>query len=296
MLRTNFRKKNLITATTYTVLFTYCLLAFQGCKEANKLDVDIDDIELKLEILRFEEDMFAMQGIDTIKEAGALRQKYGPFYYDYIGGIMGWGNPDTKEAVDRMFYYKGSDPAKRVFKISEGIYKDFTPYEKEITDAFKHFKYYFPKAPIPKIITFQSQFSNYIDPSGDGYTAIALDMHLGDTFKPYSFTQPEPVPDYLLKILTPKHVAIHAIRSHGNSLFGEANLNRNFADNMILWGKTLYFLDAMMPKTEDYLKIGYSPAELKWAKDNEKEIWELFVKDKWLYNTVSMEYSRFFNE
>jgi hypothetical protein len=72
-------------------------------------------------------------------------------------GIMGFeGN--EQEAFNQLMMFKNDPNAKKQYQLVNQKYQNFEPYEKELTQAYKYFKYYFPKEEIPKIITFISNF------------------------------------------------------------------------------------------------------------------------------------------
>jgi hypothetical protein len=54
-------------------------------------------------------------------------------------------------------------------------------------------------------------------------------------------------------------------------------------DQMIAYGKQLYFLDAVMPQAADHLKIGYTRDQILWCRKNEQYIWQYFVQNNLLY-------------
>jgi hypothetical protein len=54
---------------------------------------------------------------------------------------------------------------------------------------------------------------------------------------------------------------------------------------MINHGKKLYILKSLLPTTHDSVIIDYSLEKLKWAEDNERNIWYLFTTQDMLYET-----------
>jgi len=61
--------------------------------------------------------------------------------------------------------------------------------------------------------------------------------------------------------------------------------NSRLIDEMIHEGKLLYMVDALLPETEDSIKLGYTPQQYKWAVQSESEIWASLVDSKALYVT-----------
>jgi uncharacterized protein YjaZ len=54
-------------------------------------------------------------------------------------------------------------------------------------------------------------------------------------------------------------------------------------DEMIEAGKRLYFVDAMIPATEDCYKIGYTQAQADWIIKNEAHVWAAIIENRMLY-------------
>ncbi len=263
------------------------IIFFTSCQK-NRLDVDVSHIQVELNIQRFEQDLFNNKLTDTIK----CYKEYPYFYDDYTRAILGFGG--TNEAVfNQLMLYKTDVNTNKLYQWVSDQYKDFTPFKNALIDAYKHFKYYFPSDSIPKIITYTSNFSFYMNPVGQDYIGIGLDMHLGKDFKVYDQTNIE---FYWRKMLIPETVVPFHMKAHANNLFMHTNKGNTFTDEMIYEGKLLYFLDAMMPQLEDQYKIAMTPEELEWCKREEHYIWTFLVKEKYLYSTNKRQYEKLLNE
>jgi hypothetical protein len=69
-----------------------------------------------------------------------------------------------------------------------------------------------------------------------------------------------------------------------------------FLDRMILNGKILYFLDAMLPFEEDEIKISYTNEQLDWCHSHEANLWQFFIENELLYETEITLINKFFND
>ncbi|MDI1235464.1 MAG: hypothetical protein PSX81_14385 [bacterium] len=277
--------KKFIFTTNSFVLFIIILLC--GCNE-NRLDVNVSSVEVKLDIKHFETDLFENK-IDNYLFA---KKKYGYFIDDYTQGILGIPG-DSITAFNQLMALKNNANMQKVYQQVNEKYRNFKPYENELIDAYKHFKFYFPNEKIPTIITFTSNFSFYMNPVGEGYIGISLDMHMGADYKIYDYVNIE---KYWRKILTPQTIVTNHMLAHCNDMFGSTNLHNTLTDEMVYYGKLLYFLDATTPKVADEVKIGMTKAELDWCKQEESSIWAFLVKEKYLYETESKKYEKLINE
>jgi hypothetical protein len=272
------------SAKAFAVFF---ILFLSGCKN-NRLDIDISEIDVKLDIRRFEVDLFEHK----LNDYGSFIAKYPSFLNDYTHAILGFQGNDT-DAFNQLMLFKTDPNAKKMYGFVKAKFNDFSTYEKELTDAYKHVRYYFPNVKIPTIVTYTSNFSFYVNPVGQDYIGIALDMHMGKDFVPYNYTNIE---NYWKKILTPETIVTNHIMAHANDMFAKSNKNDNFIDEIIYQGKLLYFLDATTPWVPDHVKIGMTEAELEWCKREEPNIWAFFVKEKYLYETDRRRFDRLIKE
>ncbi len=269
------------------LFFTVSLFLFSGC-QSNQLDVDVSEVTVKVDILRFEVDLFENK-LNTLE---AFKAKYGAFVNDYTMGIMGFPGNEN-EAFAQLMLYKTDPNAKKLYQLVKEKYGDFSVYEKELTKAYQYFKYYYPKDSIPVVITYISNFSLYMNPIGEGYIGVSLDMHMGQDFPSYQYTNIE---NYWKKILIPQTISVHHIMAHANDKFIGYNRGKHFLDEIVYQGKLLYFLDATLRQVPDPIKIGLTQEEFDWCVKEQSNIWSFFVKEQILYETDSRKFERFIKE
>src|SRR5690606_33190149 len=115
---------------------------------------DVSHIEVKMEVLRFEEDLFKIDTQQFETSWNQLEEAYPGFAVNYLEVILNadkrWQGDTLREYVSRFMaaYQPVYDSAKNVFG-------DFTPHQQKIEQAFKYVKHYFPGYPVPsRIITY----------------------------------------------------------------------------------------------------------------------------------------------
>src|SRR5690606_37790810 len=104
-----------------------------------------------------------------------LKKKYGNFYDDYLHRMV--GNFDYTEQEILEILYKDQAYTDLSHE-TDSVFKNLSAIEDEASLAFRYIKYYYPKAKIPKFISFVSGFAVQT-PIGDNYMGIGLDMFLG---------------------------------------------------------------------------------------------------------------------
>ncbi len=255
----------------------------------NNQHPDVSHIDVKLNILRFEKDLFEYK----LKNYDEFKSKYGYFIDDYLLKMFQFSS-DTQVAFTQLMALKNDERIRKIYTEVKNKYDDFSFHEKALTSAYKYFKYHFPKEKIPNIITCINGFNIYnMNGVGIGYQNIGLDMHLNPNFKGYDYVQIE---KYWHKILTEETIAPMNMVAHINDLFSTYNKSEKFIDDMVYQGKLLYCLDAFFPQLKDHFKIGLTETELKWMQNEEKNIWALLVKDKYFYETSKMRYMKLLTE
>jgi hypothetical protein len=259
-----------------------------GCKR-NRLEVNVSGIHLKIEIKRFEQDLFNIDLVNISDEIRGLEEKYGIFFslFNRVLDIGQSNLPDYPEYLKAFI----TDPINnQVYDKIMEVYPDVNEIKEKLTIAFKHYKYYFPGKPVPDVYTYVSGFNSclIIDSTILG---IGLDLYLGSDCV---FYQRMDLANYTrLKMNKNKIVSdcMYAWAStewefEGN---GPASGNRNnVLNNMIYQGKLLYFVKAMIPDEKNEIIMGFSPDELRWCKMNEQEIWVYLIEHKLLFSTDYM--------
>ena len=65
---------------------------------------------------------------------------------------------------------------------------------------------------------------------------------------------------------------------------------------MIQEGKTMYFVDAMLPEMHDTLKIGFTGKQLEFCKKDEASMWTYLAEHKLLFSIDHMNIKRFIDD
>ena len=259
-------------------------IVFCSCNHKVKTP-EVSGIKADLKTYRFDREFFSLDTSDIIAQADKLMAKYPSFGENYMSTILGmdpkW-SPDTT-----AFYLKGFLAYnKDVYDTAQKLFADFTPYQKQIEQALRFVKYYFPNYKVPaKIITYIGPEDGYGDILDDDAFIIGLHAHLGADFPLYkeSVVQ-ETYPEYVTARFTPDYIAVNCMKNIVNDLYPEktASDDKRLLILMVEKGKRLYLLSKFLPETEEYKLIGYSQRQLKFAYANEAQIWNFFIENNLL--------------
>jgi len=267
------------------------LVLLSGCSEKNKFDVDIEDLDVKIEVKRLDKELFELDPGKLDEQIPDLIKEYGEFLELYSRNVINIGSPYSKAYPD---YLAGFITDYTMYQVHEKIMEripDVDFIEHDLTQAFKYYKYYFPERLVPAVYTFQGGFNQSIV-IGDSILAIGTDKYLGTDVEFYDRLG---ISKYLQRNMVPQKIPADAMRAWAMTEFVYNDSIDNLVNNMIYHGKIHYFLDAMFPFTEDSLKFGFTSNQLKWCQKNEKPMWDNLVEQKILFSTDYMTINNYIN-
>ena len=247
--------------------------SFYACKKDNGIDMDIAKIDIDFTVERFDR-IFAES---SPKDLPKLKKGF-PFLFSSKFSDSIWINK-----MQDTLQLQLSNETNRVFS-------DFKSARSEIKKLFQHLKYYFPEFKTPRVITVTSNvdYRNKVIVT-DSIVLIALDTYLGEDHEFYSG-----IPQYLVQNFNKNQITPDLASEYAKK-YSYQQQKRTFLDEMIYFGKILYFKDMVLPLKTDSEKIGYTQGQLDWAKANESEIWRFFIENELLYSTDSSFSGRFMN-
>lgn len=267
-------------------LISLILLSY-SCKSKSdtcELDEDILAQDLDLSIHRMEKDFF---GATSSQDFLALFEEHPEFTQQYLQ-MNFYPSPDTLAAELLSIH---QDSALRVLNDSVQVeFADISDIERDLKNAFKYIRHYYPNFKIPKVYTFVSGFNSDLLVTDD-LIVIGLDYYLpaDHTFQPdlarymaVRYERPYLVPMIVLAISSRYNV----VNPEENTLLSE----------MIYFGKAYHFAKAIMPCTSDQYIIGYTPEEISECWANEEFIWSHFVENELLYETNPFEIRKYIGE
>lgn len=238
----------------------------------SKIETEIAKLYLSVDTERFDKVLAKA----TFEDLPKLKADY-PFMF-------------SKKYQDTFWIKKIKDTLqKELFNEVNRTFKDFSATEADIESVFKHLKYYFPEFKVPRVITTTSDvdYRNKIIVT-DTIALLALDNYLGSDHRFYSG-----ISKYIRADFNKSQIAIDLAGEYAKHYIFQQR--KTLLDEMVYFGKILYFKDVMVPFKTDAERIGYSQEQLQWAVNNESYIWRYFVERELLFSTDSKLPGRFIN-
>ena len=266
----------LIAAYLFITVFLF------SCNSGDKIP-DVSNIKIELSTQRFEKELFSLDTANFNAQLDQLQAKYPAFGENFITTILG---ADPKWSPDSIadYVHRFVRAFRSVYDSTQVIFKDFTPYEKDIKHGLQFLKYYFPDYKVPnKIVTYIGPLDGFGDILADDAIIIGLHHHLGKNYSLYKTGMvQETYPDYITNRFEPGYIAINCMKNIVLDMYPEKMEDKPLIQQMVEKGKRLFVLGKLLPHTEEYKLIGYTKEQLDDTYQHEKAVWDLFVQNNFL--------------
>ncbi len=269
------------------LLFTFCFLLFYSCSSKRNIP-DVSNINVTLKVLRFDEDVFAIDTNNISASLDELQKKYPTFINDYLYNIMALPpQPDSVVAGLKLFIHD----YKKTFDSSQLRFKSFDKEQKQIKRALQFVKYYFPNYKIPtQVITYIGPIEGYANVLTSAGLAIGLQLYLGRNFPAYHTDYVEDVySDYQDARFEPPYIVVNCMHNILDDMYPDKSAGSPLIEQVVEEGKRMYVLDEILPDVADTLKTGYTESQLNGCYENEAAIWNYFLENNLLYITDQMQ-------
>ncbi|WP_051907859.1 gliding motility lipoprotein GldB [Flavimarina sp. Hel_I_48] len=259
----------------FIMLFAVLLAVFfQSCKKDAQIPEAIASIPMHLQVKRFDQ-RFAQATADSIPRL--IKQ------FPYL----------FPEQYDAAFWQAKIEDTIQV-ALNREVAKSFPDFEAQRADLetlFKHIEYYYPKTPLPTVVTVTSEV-DYRNPVilADTLLIVALDNYLGSEHEFYGGIQ-----KYLTQNFRKEQIDVAVASAFAEKILGSRPRGRRFLDEMIFQGKRLYLMQHLLTLKDKAAVMGYTEEQWQWAQENEVNIWTYFVENELLFNTDGELLNRFIN-
>ena len=235
---------------------------FTSCKNEEKALINVSTIKVDFSVERFDVDFYTA----TQQTFPALKNKY-PLLFPI-------------ETSDSIWISKINDKDEQeLFTETQKIYKDFSEVTMQLEDLFKHVGYYNNRFKAPDVVTMLTNIDyNSRVVYADSLLFISLDVYLGETHPFYG-----DYPKYIKQNNHKNHIVVDV----ANTIIEQQitpQKDRRFISKIIVEGKKAYLLDLYLPLVSEKEKWGYTEEKLRWAKENEEQVWKYFIEKQLLYS------------
>ncbi len=255
-------------------MFSLALLL--GCNGGKtRIDVDTKNIQVTdIRIHRYDLDLFAI----PVHHLKAGLEKLKPAYRFFLDTDL-----DDPARLTEMKAYLENPRNLDFYQAVLKKYQELTLLEKKLTEAFRHYRYYYPDASIPRIYAYISGGDyDYPIQYADSVMLIGLDNYLGKEFEVY---RSDRIPQYRLEKMTADNILPDCMQVMARTTPSSEISGNTLLDHMIEEGRRLYFISAMIPLTDPRFIMGYTRAQMDWVLKNEAQVWAAIIEHRMLYST-----------
>ncbi len=267
-----------------------------SCQQESRTDVpDVSDIEVEVDIRRFDQELFSLDTNQMATELAALEERYPFFSSIYFNRILGTRDPEVAPQGHEAFIrgFINYPTVRKLYDTIQMVFPTLDPYREDFAQAFRYFQYYYPGQPVPDVTTYLSEYSIGAFIYGDNQLAVGLDFFLGADYPYQKYYPNNPnFSAYLTRSFTPEHLVTKTLRPLVDDLTGQGS-GQSLLDMMVHNGKKLYLLDHLLPETPDSIKLEMTGAQVEWLKENERGIWAFFLEEDLLYSAEWQEVRKY---
>jgi hypothetical protein len=253
-----------------------------SCKK-NHYKVNTSSIEVNIKIKRLEQDLFTLNPDEVISKVPFLKNKYDGFL-QLFSYVINTGNINETSFGDLLLRFCSDKQNNEVYALTMKKYTDVRAIESGLSNAFRHYRYYFPDKPVPSVFTCITGFNNSII-TGDSLLGISLDRYLGADCEYYPRLN---IYKYNAARMTSEYIVSDCMYGWGTSEWDFSTLNYptdNLLAEIIHNGKLKYFEKCMLPETSDEIIFGFTPDQMKFCRNNESQMWLYLVEHNLLFST-----------
>jgi gliding motility-associated lipoprotein GldB len=247
------------------------LLIIFSCKKKDQIENEISKVDVSFTVERFDRAFANAKPEDLIQ----LKETF-PFLF-------------SKHVPDSVFIARMTDTLQNeLLNEVDKKFNNFSTIEVDITRLFQHLKYYDATFSEPRVVTLTNDVK-YRDKVivTDTIVLIPLDNYLGQDHKFYVN-----IPKYITQNMEPSQIVSNLASEYAKRYTFQSQ-KKTLLDDMIYFGKQLYFKDKMIPFKSNQEKIGYTELQLEFANVNEGQIWTNFIENEYLFSTDSSLPGRF---
>ncbi len=266
----------------YILLVAVLMLGLSSCRR-NDYRIKVGHINVEVKIKRLEKDLFQTNPEDIPGRIPGLKTEYQGFF-QLFSYVINTGDVNDPSFADYLTSFCTDRQNNEVYEETMKLYPDVSDLETMLSDAFRHYLYYFPDRNIPAIYTCISGFNSSII-AGDSVLGISLDKYLGADCKYYPMLE---IYSYMAARMTPGYIVPDCMYAWAASDWDFEYMEypaENVLTRIIHEGKLRYFMKCMLPNTPDEIIFGYTSDQMKFCRNNEAQMWQYLIEHDLLFKT-----------
>jgi hypothetical protein len=264
-----------------SIFVCLAILSLSACKY-DPLNVDASETKMDLNFVNMDSLLFQANDIQLLELHQRFKEEIPEIYEYQLGYCIGISDLNDTAFVNSMRSFLADPYIKRVEERISDQFKDLSRHRNEIYSGFQHLKFHLPKAKIPESVVFMNSFFASNAFSTERQIGIGLERYLGKETDVILELPGDSFYQWMKDGLDERYLSRDALCSWIMTHIVE-DVSGNLAEQMIRWGKVIYLAEAAFPEKEKSILLRYSEEGMKWALDQEREIWNYLVREKLLF-------------
>lgn len=273
----------IVKLLVFSLVFVFLL----SCKN-DPLKIDSSKVNVSIDYYNMDSVFVNAKGKDLEKWNLQFKKEINEAYEFELGMGLRIGVPDDSVILKNIELF-ANDPGMQEFE--KQIAKKFPNLinrHMKIVKGFQNLKYHLSDVKIPKAVVYANTCFQSSAFSTQNEIVLGLERYLGKD-EPLIQKLPRDIfYEWIKEGMDDKFLERDAVCSWIMSNVVQM-VEANLAENMVNWGKIIYFTEAAFPDEKEEIIIRYSAEDLKWAKENEYSLWTYLVKEKMLFRINETE-------
>jgi len=265
----------------WLVVFLFgAVLGGEGCRR-DSLDVDVSGIQAEVEVERFDLDLFEAPQDSLGSSIEQFYKKYGDFFDVFNVHVINIGQASSRHYPSYLSMFINDPTNREVFRYTCEVFGSMEEINATLSNGFRHYLYHYPDSLLPRVVGYVSRFNQGLF-TVDHFVGVGLDQYLGSDCP---FYEEMGTPRYLVLNKVPERIPVDVMLAWATQIYPYNDSLDNVLNRMIHKGMLAYFVDAMYPDMEEQFKMGFTSDQMKWCRNNEKQMWTYLVEEKLLFST-----------
>lgn len=264
------------------VLFFISLSSLYSCtnnSRKNYYSESVQDQSILVGIKRFDKDLHRYLQHPSNGLQDSLTLQYGIFLEAFGSVVINNSDIENTSFFAQITGYFSNPQLSLIYKDALDTFQVIVPYERELQEADQQLQKYWKGKQLPQFAMHVSGFkANTI--VTDSLISISIDKYLGSDYSGYqNFFEV-----YQLQQMKPMMITRDYLKAWIIGEIANTNKRKDLLSEMVYQGKILYTLQLLLPEWNEADLMGYSPQQLEWSRNNEKEVWKTIITKNQLFS------------
>ncbi len=272
------------------LFFILSVCSLYSCGGNDENIPDVSHIPMDIEIRRLEREFSQLSSAEEIETFLNQNPKLAEQYFQRSK------YPNDSLLINQIEVFLNFEFNDTLFLNVEETFGDFVDLKREIENAFRRIKYYYPNFKPPKIYTMVTGFGSFGFGQdifiGEDFLVLGLDFFAGEK----AIYRPKDIPNYIQRRYNPEYIAPTITQFISSDFIDYEPSDYTMLGEMIMHGKSLYFMEKIFPAVPDSLLMGYTAQEVADSYANESVVWGHFIQNDLLYETNRFQKNKYIGE